>query len=128
MNLSTEYPWDVAKAVYGAPGGLAEKWAETRCNQLECGDLDAVLTAMRKHGNKQVAVACINYIANNRSRMQYHLFRQLGLCVVSGVLEAGCRNATGVRLERGGMRWTVEGANTIIALRRCVLNGRFKDF
>ncbi len=30
--------------------------------------------------------------------------------------------------ERAGMRWTVAGANAIIALRCCILSGRFEDF
>ena len=27
-----------------------------------------------------------------------------------------------------GMRWTVAGANAILALRCCILSGRFEDF
>ena len=45
----------------------------------------------------------------------------------SGVVEAGCKQI-GARLKRAGMRWTVAGANAIIALRCCLLSGRFEDF
>ena len=31
------------------------------------------------------------------------------------------------RLKRGGMHWTVEGANAIIALQCNLLSGRFED-
>jgi hypothetical protein len=34
----------------------------------------------------------------------------------------------GLRLKRGGMFWTVQGADAIIALRCCKLSGRFEDF
>ena len=34
----------------------------------------------------------------------------------------------GARLKRAGMRWTVAGANAILALRCCILSGRFEDF
>ena len=35
----------------------------------------------------------------------------------------------GARLKRAGMRcWTLAGANAIIALRCCILSGRFEDF
>ena len=55
-------------------------------------------------------------------------FRARGLCVSSGVVEAGCKQL-GDRLKRAGMRcWTVAGANAIIALRCCILSGRFEDF
>jgi len=45
-----------------------------------------------------------------------------------GVLEAGCKVVIGTRLKRAGMRWTVHGANAIIALRCSKLSGRFEDF
>ena len=38
-----------------------------------------------------------------------------GLCVSSGVVEAGCKQI-GARLKRAGMRWTVAAANAILAL------------
>ena len=36
--------------------------------------------------------------------------------------------AVASRLKNGGMHWTVDGANAIIALRRAVLSNRFDDF
>ena len=41
-------------------------------------------------------------------------------------LEAGCKQI-GPRLKRAGMRWTIAGANAIIAPRCCLLSGRFED-
>ena len=52
--------------------------------------------------------------------MRYPQFRARGLCVSSGVVEAGCKQI-GDRLKRAGMRWTVAGANAILALRCCIL-------
>ena len=40
--------------------------------------------------------------------MRYPQFRAKGLCVSSGVVEAGCKQI-GDRLKRAGMRWTVAG-------------------
>ncbi len=60
--------------------------------------------------------------------MRYPAFRAAGLCVSSGVVEAGCKVAIGTRLKRAGMHWTLAGADAIIALRCCVLSGRFEDF
>ena len=47
--------------------------------------------------------------------MRYPQFRAKGLCISSGVVEAGCKQL-GDRLKRAGMRWTVAGANAIITL------------
>jgi hypothetical protein len=64
----------------------------------------------------------------HRARMRYPRWRAQGVCVSSGVVEAGCKVVIGTRLKRAGMRWTVAGADAIIALRRCLLSGRFDDF
>jgi len=71
---------------------------------------------------------CIDYIVRNRRRMRCPQFRAQGLCVSSGVVEAGCKRVVGARLKRAGMRWTVAGANAVIALRCCRLSSRFEDF
>ena len=63
----------------------------------------------------------------NRHRVRYPQFRASGLSVSSGVVEAGCKQI-GARLKRAGMRWTVDGANAIIALRCSRLSARFEDF
>ncbi len=68
------------------------------------------------------------YFATNTNRMRYPEFRQKGFFVGSGVIEAGCKCVVGARLKRSGMFWTVRGANAIIALRCCRLNGRFEDY
>src|ERR1035438_4760821 len=68
------------------------------------------------------------YFATNTERMRYPEFREKGLFVGSGVVEAGCKSVIGSRLKRSGMFWTVRGANAIIALRCCRINGRFEDY
>lgn len=60
--------------------------------------------------------------------MDYPAFRARGFCVSSGVVKAGCKRIVGARLKRGGMYWTLAGANAIIALRSYKLSGRFEAF
>jgi hypothetical protein len=121
--------WDVAKAIYGAGTDLAEQWAKQRRDELDEGKIDAVLDALRAHApTNEEARKCLGYVINNQRRMRYPEFRDQGLCVASGVVEAGCKVAIGTRLKRAGMRWTVAGANAIIALRCAKLSGRFDDF
>lgn len=68
------------------------------------------------------------YFENNARQMRYAEFRRQKFFVGSGVIEAGCRTVIGERLKQSGMRWSVRGANAIIALRCCLLSGRFEDF
>jgi hypothetical protein len=55
-------------------------------------------------------------------------FHALGLCISTGVVEAGCKVAIGTRLKPAGTHWTLRGSNAIIALRCCKLSGRIQDF
>jgi len=70
----------------------------------------------------------IGYFETNTERMRYRNFRARGFFVGSGVIEAGCKTIVGLRLKQSGMRWTVRGANAIIALRCCELSGRWEQF
>jgi hypothetical protein len=119
----------VAKAIWGPASDLGRYWQTRRYEELDAGDVDAILAALQVHAEtNDEARKCIGYIQTNRSRMRYPLFRAMGLCTSTGVVEAGCGVAIGSRLKRSGMHWTVCGANAIMALRTLILSRRFQDF
>ena len=120
---------DVAKAIWEPGSETGEPWARARHDELDAGDIDAVLRALAVHADAvDDARKCVEYLRTNRGRMQYAEFHAAGLCTSTGVVEAGCKVAIGTRLKRTGMHWTVAGADAIIALRCCKLSGRFEDF
>jgi len=114
-------------------GGQEAKAPKAWRNLLEAG---AISRLVRKAGkqlptsakSKKAMLKELHYFENNAFQMRYAEFRQLKLFVGSGVVEAGCRTVIGERLKQSGMRWSVRGANAIIALRCCLLSGRFEDF
>jgi hypothetical protein len=120
----------VAKAIYGASSDLAEQWAKQRCDQLDNGKIDDILAALALHAKtNEEARKCFDYVTRNRDRMRYPEFRAQGLCVGSGVVEADCKIAIGVRCKRAGMHWTVSGADAIKSpFVACKPSGRFEDF
>ena len=124
--------WDVAKAVYGADGDLGdlgERWARRRLDELDGGRLDDLLAALDiLAASSEEARKRRGYVRRNRHRMRYPEFRAAGLCVSSGVLEAGCKHAIGTRMKRAGMHWTVAGGDAIVALRCCKVSDRYPDF
>jgi hypothetical protein len=97
------------------------EWLAARIEDLDYGDIDGIETAVRKYpleGIKKDEVEReLGYFLNNAPRMRYHWFRQCGLFVGSGVVEAGCKAIVGQRLKQAGMHWTTRGADAIIALR-----------
>ena len=125
---ANEHLSDAAKAIYGPDGDLHKQWAHLRCTELKAGKIDDVLAALAVHSSCEGARDCSEYIRKNRKRMCYGEFHAAGLCTSTAVVESGCKRAIGLRLKEGGMFWTVDGANAIIALRCCLLSGRFENF
>ncbi|MBI4318572.1 MAG: hypothetical protein HY675_08785 [Chloroflexi bacterium] len=120
---------DVAKSIYGPNNGQGKEWGQQRHAELDAGDIERVLNALRIHmPQDDQARKCFAYTQRNRQRMRYAEFRAEGLCTSSGVVEAGCKVAIGTRCKRAGMHWTVAGADAIIALRCCKLSSRFDNF
>ena len=123
----------IAKIVYGASAIKSKQWMDARREQLDAGDVEAVIASMRRlrpsHTKVQEEVrAAMDYFHKNAERMRYADFRKQGLFVGSGVVEAGCKTICGQRLKLSGMHWTVRGANAIIALRCCQLSARWEEF
>lgn len=120
---------DVAKAIWGPASELGRDWASERHDQLDRGELKAIIRALRVHAaTEHEAHRCIDYISRNRQRMRYPAFHRQGLCTSTGVLEAGCKVVVVTRLKRAGMHWTLGGANAILALRCAKLSNRLDDF
>jgi len=128
-----EHLANLGKVVYGPASPEAKQWAAARSEQLDDGDVEAVITSMkrlrpRQHNVREEVRKAIDYFQTNKERMRYAKFRSEGLFVGSGVVEAGCKTVIGLRLKQSGMRWTVNHANAIIALRCCQLSGRWEEF
>ena len=124
---------DLSKIVWGLGSAETQQWVRLHQELLDRGDIEALLDAMRQlpAGDKTARKArrtSIEYFRKNAERMRYACFRSQGLFVGSGVIEAGCKTIIGQRLKQSGRRWTVRGANAIIALRCCQLSNRWEEF
>jgi hypothetical protein len=102
-------------------GDRKDEWLAARLEDLDYGYIDGIEAAVRAYpleGVKKDEVGReLGYFLANAPRMRYHWFRQCGLFVGSGVVEAGCKSVIGQRLKQSGMHWTVAGADSIITLR-----------
>jgi len=127
-----EHLGELAKTLYGRTGKATATWRVARYKALEQGKVEAVVAAMKRTrprdpvGREEVRKQ-IAYFQTNAERMRYAKFHRRGLFVGSGVVEAACKTL-GQRLKQSGMRWTVRGANAIIALRCCQVSNRWEEF
>ena len=129
-----QHLWELARRLYPTDGGRQKDWMSVHQKRLldqgRIGKLVSVLRALRSD-DPEVAKKIrteADYFEKNAERMRYPQFRRQHLFVGSGVIEAGCKTVIASRLKRSGMFWTVRGANAILALRCCHLNGHFEDY
>lgn len=129
-----EHLWELARKLY--PNDAAKQKAWMKKHQrglLDKGKIEKLVLTLRSIESTNLEVIEklrieTNYFERNAERMRYPKFRRQHLFVGSGVIEAGCKTVIGSRLKQSGMFWTVRGANAIVALRCCQLNGRFEDY
>ena len=83
-----------------------------------------MIRSLRQLNGGEVAA----YLATNRARMDYPRFRAAGFPITTARVESGCKNVVGSRLKRGGMHWSLRGANRMLALVTCIASDRLDAF
>ncbi len=68
------------------------------------------------------------FFFRNQHKMTYADFRDRGLPIGSGPVEAACKTIVKTRLGRSGMHWTWNGGQSILQLRTYVKSGRWDPF
>ena len=129
-----QHLWEVARKRYANDEGKQKAWMKIHQKRLlDRGKIEKLVAALRSIESdnpeliKKIRTEA-DYFECNAERMRYPKFRDQHLFVGSGVIEAGCKTVVAFRLKRSGMFWTVRGANAILALRCCHLNGKFEDY
>lgn len=129
-----QHLWELARKLHPNDDVNQKAWMKVHQRRLlDKGKIEKLVDALRCSASTNPEVVEklrieAEYFARNADRMRYPEFREQHLFVGSGVIEAGCKTVIGSRLKQSGMFWTVRGANAIIALRCCHLNGRFEDY
>ena len=128
-----QHLWELARKLHPNDEPNQKRWMMLHQPLLDNGKMKQLTVALRSYSASNAEVAEkirleAEYFHTNALRMRYPKFRRLHLFVGSGVIEAGCKTVIGKRLKQSGMFRTVRGANAIIALRCCQLNGRFEEY
>lgn len=128
-----EHYGTVAKMVLPEDSDELRQWIEQRKKELDDGDVSAVTAAISQLPSRNLRVRAaientVLYFQKNSARMRYNVFREHGLFVGSGVIEAGCKTVVGKRLKQSGMHWTIDSANNVLNLRCLALSDLWDDF
>jgi hypothetical protein len=118
------YVWKAAK-VFHSHREYQEAFARNRLLRILQGDVKGVITGLRRMATqrglrgqprKEVDTVC-GYFEAHSHRMKYDEYLAAGYPIATGVIEGACRHLVKDRMERSGMRWTLEGAQAMLNLR-----------
>ena len=128
--------WDAAHLFYPRDSEQALAFVQDRVLRILQGEVRAVVAGLRQMGTKRklrgkkrdkLAKLC-GYLQNNAQRMRYDVYLAAGYPIASGVIEGACRHFVKDRMERSGMRWTIESAQAMLDVRSTYLNGDWDTF
>jgi hypothetical protein len=134
---ASEYLWKAAYLWLPESSPEAHAWVERQQKRFREGRVKDVIREIRKlsqdgtirgRARKEAAQKIATYYETNRDRMRYDRYRRMGLPIGTGAVEGACRHLVKDRMERSGMRWTVEGGQAILTLRGIYVSEHWERF
>jgi hypothetical protein len=120
----SSYVWKAAK-VFHVHKEHQEAFARDRLLRILRGEVEGVVKGLRRMAsvnglegsNLETVTTVWNYFEKNVARMRYDEYLAAGYPIATGVIEGACRHVIKDRMEQGGMRWTLAGAEAMLNVR-----------
>lgn len=120
-----EYLNRASKAAFKRPFEATAWYDKVRCMlkkeedgaELVLKELENLLTKRMKGHKREEVEKSINYFRNHKHQMYYYRYQENNWPIGSGVIEAACKVVIKQRMCNSGMKWTDNGARTVLALR-----------
>ncbi|MGH3125128.1 MAG: ISKra4 family transposase, partial [Streptosporangiaceae bacterium] len=131
-----EYIWGAAWSLHEAGDPAAEDWVAVKALTVLAGGSDRAAAAITAEAaaaglegsRRSGAGACVRYLGNKREFLRYDLALDAGWPIATGVIEGACRHLIADRLNLGGARWGLDGAEAVLTLRAVIVNGDFEEY
>jgi len=129
------YIWEAA-GLFEKDDGRRRAFTRQRLLRILRGEVKGVIRGLRRLGTtsklrgkaaKDLARIC-GYLEKNAHRMRYDEYLRRGYPIASGVIEGACRHLVKDRMERSGMRWTLEGARSMLHVRAAFQSDHWEAF
>jgi hypothetical protein len=129
------YVWEAA-GLFEKDEAKRKAFTRARLLRILRGEVRAVIRGLRRLGTtsgltgkaaKDLARIC-GYLEKNADRMRYDEYLRRGYPIASGVIEGACRHLVKDRMERSGMRWTLEGARSMLNVRAAFQSDHWRTF
>ena len=130
-----EHVHKAANQLHGQGTPAAQEWARRLKSELWEGRVgnarvmaEQERARTRSPTKREALQELLTYLENNEPHMDYPRYRNLGLAIGSGQVEAQCKTLVGGRCKQAGMRnWTYAGAEALLRLRAAKHDGTFDD-
>jgi len=129
------YVWQAA-GLFEKDDAARKAFTRARLLRILRDEVRGVIRSLRQLGStrglsgkalKDLRRIC-NYLENNADRMRYGEYLRRGYPIASGVIEGACRHLIKDRMERSGMRWTLEGARSMLNVRAAFQSDHWRSF
>lgn len=110
---------------------IRKKWLEQRYDELMNDQVEKVISTVKSMRSKGTSASetkknLIKYFTDHAERMLYKTYRDKGLLIGSGPIEAAHRNVLQQRMKLSGQKWSIDGANATANLRCYSKGGSWK--
>jgi hypothetical protein len=131
----SSYVWRAAK-VFHTHKEYREAFAQDRLLRILRGEVSGVVKGLRRMATehklrgpklKEITTVC-NYFEKNTHRMRYDEYLKAGYPIATGVIEGACRHIIKDRMEQGGMRWRLVGAQAMLNVRAVSASSEWDNF
>ena len=130
------YIWGAAWSLHEAGDPAAEDWVAVKALTVLAGDSARAAAAVTAEagaagldGSRRSGTdACVRYLGNKREFLRYDQALNAGWPIATGVIEGACRHLIADRLNLGGARWGLDGAEAILTMRAVIANGDFEEY
>lgn len=128
---ASEYLWDVATAVLSETSPARTAWVATKLDLVLAGQTQTVISQLAQDlarptwtkAQRAAIERTIGYYERNQAYMHYDQYLAQGWPIGTGVVEGACGHLVKDRMEQAGMRWSKDGAQTMLDLRAVRING-----
>jgi len=118
------YVWEAAN-LFEKEEATRKAFTRGRLLKILRGEVTGVIQGLRALGTRRgikgeqlkTLTRICGYLEKNSGRMRYDQYLRRGYLIASGVIEGACRHLVKDRMERSGMRWTLEGARSMLNVR-----------
>jgi hypothetical protein len=125
-----EYAWAYARLQFGEGARRADQWTRRVAADLKAGQVQGVIARLHQLQPRSPEAArarddLVRYYTTHAPRMRYDEYLARGYGIGSGAVESAHKQVVHARLRQAGMRWSVRGAQHVLALRALLLNGQW---